>query len=171
MSRMTAPLALYPGSFDPVTVGHVDMIRRAARLFGQVVVLVSPNSAKQPMFTAQQRVRLLQSCTREIPGVRVDCSDELLAEYARRIGATALIRGVRNAQDLAYEQSLAQVYHHLNPQLETVLLMAEPATAWISSTVVREMLRYHQDISEMVPAGARELLSVSLQEENDHEKH
>lgn len=153
------PLAICPGSYDPVTVGHVDIIRRAAALFGQVVVLVSPNAEKRCMFTPARRLELLRGAVGDIPGVRVDCSDELLAAYARRVGATVLVRGVRGEQDVSYEQMLFEVNRRLNPALQTVLLPADPALGWISSTVVREMLRYHQDVSEMVPAGALALLS------------
>ncbi len=157
--------AICPGSFDPVTVGHLDVIRRAAALFDEVIVLVAVNSAKKTMFTAEQRVEQLRLATGDIPGVRVECFDGLLAAYARENGVCALVKGVRNAQDLEYEQPMAHANRYLNETLETVLLPANPAVSWISSTIVREMLRYHQNISEMVPAGVPELLSAQLQEE------
>lgn len=163
------PLAICPGSYDPVTVGHVDVLRRAAALFGQVVALVSPNSAKQCLFTPAQRLEQLRAAAETIPGVQVDCSGELLAAYARRVGATVLVKGVRDAQDLAYEQTLAQVNRHLEPTLDTVFLPADPAFAWVSSTVVREMLRYGQDITDLVPAAVREILLAQLQEEKQDE--
>lgn len=161
--------ALCPGSYDPVTVGHLNVIRRAAALFDEVVVLVSINSAKKPLFTAAQRVELLQHSVRGLGNVRVQAQEGLLAEIARQEDASVLVKGVRSAADLEYEQRLAEVNRHLNPQLETVLLPAEPATAWISSTVVREMLRYHQDISGMVPDGVPEL--ISLQQHKEEERH
>lgn len=160
-------LAICPGSFDPITVGHLDMIRRAAALFDEVLVLISPNSEKNPMFSAQTRLELLQLALADIPNVRAAAEGGLLADIARREGACALVKGVRDGQDLSYEQMLAQVNKHLAPGLETVLLPADPATVWISSTVVREMIRYHQDISEMVPAAVLDRLSVLLQEGND----
>ncbi len=157
--------AICPGSFDPVTVGHLDVIRRAAALFDEVIVLVAVNSAKKTMFTAEQRVEQLRLAARDIPGVRVECFGGLLAAYARENGVCALVKGVRNAQDLDYEQPMAHANRYLYKELETVLLPADPAVSWISSTIVREMLRYHQNISEMVPAGVPELLSAQLQEE------
>ncbi|MBQ8610894.1 MAG: pantetheine-phosphate adenylyltransferase [Oscillospiraceae bacterium] len=160
--------AICPGSYDPVTVGHLDIIRRAAALFDEVVVLVAVNSSKKTMFTVQQRVQMLRAAVADIPGVCVESSDGLLAEYARSCGACALVKGVRSAQDLDYEQPMAHANRYLEPGLETVLLPAAPAVSWISSTIVREMLRYQQDISEMVPAGALEILSAQLQKENEN---
>ncbi len=158
--------AICPGSFDPVTVGHMDVIRRAAALFDEVVVLVAVNSAKKTMFTAQQRMEMLRLATADIPGVTV-CSDEgLLADFAAKQEACALVKGVRSAQDLDYEQPMAHANRLLRPTLDTVLLPANPSVSWISSTIVRELLRYHQDVSEMVPVGALEIISTQLQEEN-----
>lgn len=158
--------AICPGSYDPVTVGHIDIIRRAAALFDEVVVLVAVNSAKKTMFTTQQRVEMLRLATADIPGVRVDCSEGLLADYAQKCGACALVKGVRNAQDLDYELPMAYANRYLQTELDTVLLPASPAVSWISSTIVREMLRYNQNISEMVPASVLAVLSAQLKEEN-----
>ena len=157
--------AICPGSYDPVTVGHLDIIRRAAALFDEVIVLVAVNSAKKTMFTAEQRVKMLQIAIGELPGVRVCCSDGLLAEFAKENGVCALVKGIRNAQDFDYEQPMAHANRYLNKELETVLLPADPAVSWISSTIVREMLRYHQDISEMIPAGVPEFLLAQMEEE------
>lgn len=157
--------AICPGSYDPVTVGHLDIIRRAAALFDEVIVLVAVNSAKQSMFTAEQRTEMLRLAVGDLPGVRVCCSEGLLVDFAKENGACALVKGVRNAQDLEYEQPMAHANRYLNEKLETVLLPAAPAVSWISSTIVREMLRYHQDISEMVPAGVLAFLSAQMQEE------
>lgn len=162
---MSMRRAICPGSYDPVTVGHLDIIRRAAVLFDEVIVLVAVNSAKKTMFTAEQRVEMLQAAVSDIPGVCVCCSEGLLADFAKENDACALVKGIRNAQDLDYEQPMAHANRHLNAGLETVLLPAAPAVSWVSSTIVREMLRYHQDISEMVPAGALEFLSAQMQEE------
>ncbi len=160
--------AICPGSFDPVTVGHVDIIARAAALFDKVIVLVAANSVKQPMFTAQQRVEMLRRSCGHLPNVQVQCSDALLAEFARSVDAVALVKGVRDAADLAYEQPMAYANRQLNDHLDTVLLPADPALGWISSTIVRELLRYHQNVSEMVPAGALALLS-DLSEKGEHQ--
>ena len=157
-------IAICPGSYDPVTVGHVDIIRRAAALFDRVIVLVSPNSAKHTFFSCEDRTAMLEAATADIPGVEVQCSNELLAAFAQRVGACALVKGVRNTQDLEYEQQLAQVNGHLLPGLETVFLPADPTIGWLSSTIVREMIRYHQDITKMVPAGALAILSERLEE-------
>ena len=152
--------ALCPGSFDPVTVGHMDIIRRAADLFDEVIVLVAANSAKQPMFTAQQRADMLNACFAQLPGVRAEVSEELVADAARRLGACALVKGVRSVADFEYEQTLDQVNRFVLPGLETVILYAQPSCGWISSTVVREMLRYGQDVSALMPAPALEVLKT-----------
>ena len=157
--------AICPGSYDPVTVGHLDIIRRAAALFDEVIVLVAVNSAKKTMFTAEQRAEMLRLAIGDMPGVRVCCNDGLLADFAKENKACALVKGIRTAQDLDYEQPMAHANRYLNRELETVLLPAAPAVSWISSTIVREMLRYHQDISEMVPAGALAYLSTQIQED------
>ena len=157
--------AICPGSYDPVTVGPLDILRRAAALFDEVIVLVAVNSSKKTMFTVEQRTEMLQRSVGDLPGVRVCCSEGLLADFAKENGACALVKGIRSAQDLEYEQPMAHANRYLNGELETVLLPASPAVSWISSTIVREMMRYHQDISEMVPAGALEFLSAQMQEE------
>ena len=146
--------AICPGSFDPVTVGHLDIIRRAAALFDEVIVLVAANSAKQPMFSAQQRVDMLNACFTDLPGVRAEASEELVADAAKRLGACVLVKGVRSVADFEYEQMLDQVNRFVLPGLETVVLYTEPSCGWISSTVVREMLRYDQDVSALMPAAA-----------------
>ena len=150
--------AICPGSFDPVTVGHLDIIRRAAALFDEVVVLVAANSAKQPMFSAQQRADMLNACFAELPGVRAEVSEELVADAAKRLDACVLVKGVRSVADFEYEQMLDQVNRFVLPGLETVVLYTEPSCGWISSTVVREMLRYGQDVSALMPAAALEVL-------------
>ena len=157
--------AICPGSFDPVTVGHLDIIRRAAALFDEVVVLVAANSAKQPMFSAQQRVDMLNACFADLPGVRAEASEELVADAAKRLDACVLVKGVRSVADFEYEQMLDQVNRFVLPGLETVVLYTEPSCGWISSTVVREMLRYGQDVSALMPAAALEILQKNKVEE------
>ncbi len=155
--------AICPGSFDPVTVGHMDIITRAAALFDRVIVLVAANSAKKPMFTADQRVDMLRRSCAHLPNVTVEASDALLADYARSAGAVALVKGVRDSADLTYEQPMAYANRQLCPTLDTLLLPADPAHGWISSTIVRELLKYNQNISEMVPAAALAVLSDCIQ--------
>ncbi len=156
--------AICPGSFDPVTVGHMDIITRAAALFDQVVVLVSVNSAKRGFFTPQQRVALLQAACAGLVNVQVVSTPELVADVARRMGATVLVKGLRTGADFEYEAPIAQVNSRLCPGLESVYLAAAPAVSWVSSTVAREMLRYGQSTEGIIPAACALLVRQFLQQ-------
>lgn len=153
---MMARICVYPGSFDPVTVGHLDVIRRAAALFDEVIVTVMHNISKRGCFPVEQRMALIVRAVREIPNVRVDKWDGLLVDYVRMNGACAVVRGLRAVSDFDTEMTMAQVNSQLLPGMETLFLMARPEHACISSSVVREAAAFGADISAFVPAQVAE---------------
>ena len=145
--------AIYPGSFDPVTLGHLNIIKRAAACFDKLIVCVMVNANKRGtgMFTPEERVDMLRRVTEKIPNVEVDFSDELLAAYARRKRARVLVKGLRAVSDYESEIQMAMLNTKLNSRLDTVFLYTSPKYAYLSSTVVKEMARYGADLSDFVP--------------------
>ncbi|HJH62992.1 MAG TPA: pantetheine-phosphate adenylyltransferase [Firmicutes bacterium] len=144
--------AIYPGSFDPVTLGHLNVIKRAAAMFDELIVCVSVNSSKPSgLFTPQERVELLRRVTEGLAGVRVDCWDGLVADYARRNQARVLVKGLRAVSDYESEIQMAMLNTKLYSRLDTVFLYTSPKYAYLSSTVVKEMARYGSDLSDLVP--------------------
>ena len=150
--------AICSGSFDPITIGHLDLVERAARLFDRVILCVLVNGEKHAMFTAEERLQMAQAALAHIPNAEAVAWDGLLADFARQEGAQTLIRGVRGPVDLDWESQLAQINRDLEPELDTLFFPARPEEAHISSTLVREMLRCHQSYKSYVPAGAGEIL-------------
>ena len=144
-------VAIYPGSFDPVTLGHLNIIKRASQCFEKVIVCVMINSNKQGVFTPQERVELLQRATARFPNVEVDFSDELLAEYAKRRKAHVVVKGLRAVSDFEQEVQMAVINRKLNPRLETMFLASSEKYTYLSSTIVKEMARYGADLSDFVP--------------------
>ena len=144
-------IAIYPGSFDPVTLGHLNIIKRASACFDKVIVCTMVNSKKSGMFTAEERLDMLRRTTARFPNVEVDASDELLANYAHRKGATVLVKGLRAVSDFESEVQMAIINNKLNPHLETVFLPSSPKYTYLSSTIVKEMARYGADLSDFVP--------------------
>ena len=144
--------AIYPGSFDPVTLGHLNIIKRAAVMFDELIVCVSVNSSKPSgLFCPEERVELLRRVTEGIPNVRVDCWDGLVAAYARRNQARVLVKGLRAVSDYESEIQMAMLNTKLYPKLDTIFLYTSPKYAYLSSTVVKEMARYGADLGEFVP--------------------
>jgi pantetheine-phosphate adenylyltransferase len=143
--------AIYPGSFDPVTLGHLNVIKRAAQAFDRVIVCVMVNSSKQGLFTPRERVDLLQRVTRNLRNVEVDCSDELLADYARRKGARVVIKGLRAVSDYEKEVQMAIINRKLYHNLDTFFIPSSEKYTYLSSSVVKEMARYGADLSDFVP--------------------
>ena len=154
--------AIYSGSFDPVTQGHLDIIRRAARLFGAVRVVVLANPQKKTLFTAAERVALLHQVTADIPGVTVDSFDGLLVDYMRKHQLTVLVRGVRNAADLESEQAYAYANKLLLPALQSVLLPADPALRFVSSSAVRDAWAFGLELPGVVPPPVAQALRAKL---------
>ncbi|MDQ6926027.1 MAG: pantetheine-phosphate adenylyltransferase [Candidatus Eremiobacteraeota bacterium] len=143
--------AVFAGSFDPVTRGHVDLVRRAAALFDRVVVAVAVNSGKQPLFSLEERVTLVRGAL-DAEGVRADVArlDGLLVAFARAAGARYLVRGVRTVADFEYEQQMARMNRHVAPKIDTVFLSPAPELAWVSSTLVREVARLGERVDALV---------------------
>ena len=139
----------YPGSFDPPTLGHVDLIERAARLFDQVVVGVMINPDKKSMFTTQERVDMLAECTAHLDNVRIVADSGLTVDMAKRAGCQVLLRGIRGAADVALEEQLANANRHISG-LDTVVLFTAPEYGYISSTIVRDLIRHNGPIDGMV---------------------
>lgn len=144
-------IAIYPGSFDPVTLGHLNIIKRASQCFEKVIVCVMINSNKQGMFTPEERVDFLHRSTERFGNVEVDFSDELLAEYAKRRKAHVVVKGLRAVSDFEQEVQMAVINRKLNPRLETMFLASSEKYTYLSSTIVKEMARYGADLSDFVP--------------------
>ena len=144
-------IAIYPGSFDPVTLGHLNIIQRAANCFDKLIVCVMVNSSKHGMFTPPERVELLRRATQRFPNVEVDYSDELLAAYARRRGAKVVVKGLRAVSDYEQEVQMAVINRKLNHNLETMFLASSEKYTYLSSTIVKEMARYGADLKEFIP--------------------
>ena len=152
-------IAIYPGSFDPITLGHLDIIRRAAACFDKVYVCVMVNcEKKQPMFTPERRLELIRHSVAHISNVEVENWSGLLADYVRAKNAHILVKGVRNCADFELENQVARINQGICPGLETLLLPASAEFEHFSSTMVREMIRYHQPLEKYVPAPVAEEL-------------
>ena len=143
--------ALYPGSFDPVTNGHLDVLARAARLFDEVLVAVAHNSTKEGLFSPLERVQFLEEATRDLPNVRVTHFHGLLVDFARAQRARALIRGLRAVSDFEFEFQMALMNRSLEPELETLFLMPSEEYTYLSSRMVKEVARLGGDVSRFVP--------------------
>jgi len=143
--------AIYPGSFDPPTLGHLDIITRSARLVDELVVGVLNNSAKNSLFSVEERVSMLNEMTAQLPNVKADSFHGLLIDYAKRIDASVVIRGLRAVTDFEYEIQIAQTNHKVDPDIETIFLTTSLEYSYLSSTIVREFASYGGDISHFVP--------------------
>ena len=143
--------AIYPGSFDPVTTGHLNIIRRAAKIFDKLIVCVMVNVGKSPMFSLEERVDLIRMVTKDLPNVEVDGSDMLLAEYAKTIGNCVIVKGLRAGSDFENEFQMAMINHKINPDLDTMFLTAEHQYTYLSSSMVKELGRYQVELSDFLP--------------------
>lgn len=155
-------LALFPGTFDPVTLGHIDLVRRAAVLFQRVIVAPAAHHDKRHVFDLAERVALLRAATSNIPGVTVEPLQGLLVDGAMSLGASVVVRGIRNGADLEYERQMAHTNRALAPWLETVLLLSAPEHAHVSSTLVRQIARMGGDVSLFVPPSVALALRAKL---------
>ncbi|HEU4583493.1 MAG TPA: pantetheine-phosphate adenylyltransferase [Polyangiaceae bacterium] len=144
-------VALYAGSFDPPTNGHLDLVERAAELFPRVIVAIGRNTARQPLFEIQERLALLQSVCAGFANVSVDQFDGLLVDYARRVGARVIVRGLRAQTDFEYELQIAHANADLAPELDTVFLPTRTRYGFVSASLVREIARHQGDVSRYVP--------------------
>ena len=144
-------IAIYPGTFDPLTNGHLDVIRRAVKLFDRLIVAVACNELKKPLFTAGQRLAMIRQAVRGMPGVSVDSFDGLLIDYTRSKRASAVIRGLRVISDFEFEFQMALMNRKLSPAMETVFLMPSEQYIYLSSSLVREIARLGGDVKSLVP--------------------
>ena len=144
-------IAIYPGSFDPITSGHLNIIQRASKIFDRLIVCVMINSAKNPMFTREERVNMIRSVVDDLDNVEVDSSADLLAEYAKRKGSCVIIKGLRAGSDFENEFQMALVNHKLNPGLDTMFLTSEAQYMYLSSSMVKELGSYDVDLSDFLP--------------------
>ena len=144
--------AIYPGSFDPLTLGHLDMIKRSAKIVDELVIGVLNNSAKNSLFSLDERVSMIKEMTESMPNVTVASFDGLLVDYMKEINATIIVRGLRAVTDFEYELQIAQTNHVENPEVETIFLTTSLQYTYLSSTIVKEFASYGGDISKFVPA-------------------
>jgi pantetheine-phosphate adenylyltransferase len=165
MSPVSAPvIAIYPGSFDPITNGHLDLIERGSRLFDRLIVAVLHNEVKQPLFTVEERLEMLHEVVTPIANVEVDGFDGLLVTYAARRGARVILRGVRAISDYEYELQMALMNRRLAHDIETVFLMASEANSFVSSRLIKELVRLGGDIGGFVPASVASRLRTRFEE-------
>jgi pantetheine-phosphate adenylyltransferase len=151
-------IAVCPGSFDPITYGHLDIIQRGAKVFDEVYVCVLNNSSKKPLFTVDERVQLIEEVTKPIPNVKVDTFQGLLVDYAKSVNANAIIRGLRAVSDFEYEMQITSVNRVLNEDIETFFVMTNNQYSFLSSSIVKEVAKYNGNISELVPKPVEEAL-------------
>ena len=143
--------AVYPGSFDPITNGHIDILTRALKAFDEVVILVADNPEKKSRFTVEERVSMIKDAVKDMKGVSVDSTHSLTVEYAKKVGASHLIRGLRAVTDFEYEFSLAEANRFIDNSIDMVFFMAASDYSYISSSTINDMYKAHVDISKLVP--------------------
>ena len=144
-------VGIYAGSFDPITLGHLDIIKRAARITKKLIIAVLNNNAKKPAFSVEERVELIRKVTKDIPGVEVMSFSGLTVDFAKEQNANVLVRGLRAVTDSEYELQIAQLNHKLNPDIDTIFLTTSVEYSYLSSSIVKEIASYGGDISQFVP--------------------
>ena len=154
--------AIYPGSFDPLTNGHLDVIQRAAKLFDRVIVAVANNDSKHPLFTVSERLALVKTAVKDLPRVEADSFDGLLMDYAERRNAQAVLRGLRAVSDFEFEFQLALMNRKLNERIEAIFMMPKDTYTFLSSRIVKEIARLGGDVSSFVPAHVEAALKKKL---------
>ncbi len=163
---MRKRIAVYPGTFDPITYGHMDVIKRGTRLFDKVIVLVARNSTKTPLFSGEERVAMIREAFRGNAQVAVDIFDGLLVTYVRRRKATAIIRGLRAVSDFEYEFQMALTNRKMDERIDTVFLVPDERYTYLNSTIVREIARNGGNVSGFVPPSVRRFLTAKLKPSN-----
>ena len=156
-------IAIYPGTFDPVTYGHIDLIKRAQEIFSEVIVAVAHNPHKKPLFTVEERVRLLEKAVSGLEGVRVEDFQGLVVDYARKLKSRVLIRGLRMISDFEYEFQMALTNRKLSSQVETIFLMPHESYSYLSARLLKEAASLGADLSSFVPDFVEEALKKKLQ--------
>ncbi|SOD14539.1 pantetheine-phosphate adenylyltransferase [Pedobacter xixiisoli] len=151
-------IALFPGSFDPITIAHVDIVKRSLPLFDKIVVGIGLNSSKQNFLSAEKREEIVRSIFLDDSNVEIQTYQGLTIDFAKKIGATYMVRGIRSAADFEYERAIAQINKSMMPEVETIILLSRPEYSAISSTIVRDILRNNGDVSQFVPKEALRFL-------------
>jgi pantetheine-phosphate adenylyltransferase len=155
-------IAIYPGTFDPITYGHLDVAERAAEIFDKVIITVAYNSVKEPLFTTEERLTMIRQTVKKLKNVEVDSFNGLLVEYARKKQATAIIRGLRAVSDFEYEFQMALMNRKLDSDITTVFLMPHEKYTYLNSSIVREIARFGGDYSEFVPPAVKKYLARKI---------
>ncbi|MDO3410745.1 pantetheine-phosphate adenylyltransferase [Saccharibacillus sp. CPCC 101409] len=155
-------VAVYPGSFDPVTLGHMDIIHRAAKQYDRLIVAVLNNLSKKPLFTVEERAELLRLGTADMPNVEVDVFRDLLVNYVEQKKAQVVVRGIRSVTDFEYELQIATTNRKLNENVETIFMMTNPQYSYLSSSVVKEIAQFDGDVSELVTPDVQAALKAKL---------
>lgn len=154
--------AVYPGSFDPITNGHMDIIKRAANIVDELIIVVSVNNAKNTLFSMEERVQIINEVTKDMANVSVMSYGGLTAECAKNVGASVIIRGLRAVTDFENEMQLAQTNHYIDPEIDTMFLATSLKYSFLSSTVVKELAGYGSDISRLVPDKVEKMIKKKL---------
>ena len=157
-NQLSEKIAVVPGSFDPITNGHLDIIKRAADVFDVVYVAVLNNSSKQPLFNVEERILLIAEVTKQFPNIRIESSSGLLIEYAQQKKAQAIVRGLRAVSDFEYEMQITSMNRVLDEHIETFFIMTKNQYSFLSSSIVKEVAKYGGDVSELVPTIVNEAL-------------
>ena len=150
--------ALFPGSFDPVTKAHVDIVKRSVNLFDKLYIGIGMNSSKQGLLTVEKREQMLRAVFRYDSRIQIIAYEGLTVEFCKSIGATYMIRGIRTVSDFEYEKAIAQMNHSLEPEIESIFIVSKPGYSSISSTIVREIMRYNGNVDQFIPQEALEFL-------------
>ncbi|WP_414813329.1 MULTISPECIES: pantetheine-phosphate adenylyltransferase [unclassified Paenibacillus] len=151
-------VAVYPGSFDPVTYGHLDIIHRAAKVFDKLIVAVLNNTSKNALFTLEERMELLRKVTADLPNVEIDGFRDLMVNYMKARNVRLIVRGLRAVSDFEYELQMASTNHKLNPDVETFFMTSKPQFSYLSSSIVKEIAKFHGPVEDLVPAEVEEEL-------------
>ena len=160
---MERSIAIYPGTFDPITYGHIDVVNRATKLFSKVIILVASNTSKNPLFSADERLAMVEEIFKKNNRVDVDCFDGLLVAYAKRKKATVIIRGLRALSDFEYEFQMALTNRKMEQSVDTVFLVPDERYTYLNSSIVREVARLGGDVSDFVPESVQRHLTAKVQ--------
>lgn len=165
---MNERLAICPGSFDPITFGHLDIIQRAAKVFDHVIVAVFNNQSKSPLFTVEERMAMLELVTADMPNVSIDSHGGLLVDYAREKGVQAIVRGLRAVSDFEYELQITSMNRKLNADVETFFIMTNNQYSFLSSSMVKEVAKYKGNVSDLVPEVVDKALKDKFTEQQEN---
>ena len=163
MNIMEQHIAIYPGTFDPITYGHIDVVDRATKLFSKVIILVARNTSKNPLFSADERLAMVEEIFKKNNRVDVDCFDSLLVAYAKQKKATVIIRGLRAVSDFEYEFQMALTNRKMEQSVDTVFLVPHERYTYLNSSIVREVARLGGDVSDFVPESVQRQLTAKVQ--------